>query len=282
MMNKRVPDDLPSIRIRELTGIEDCRRLPDIQLQVWGHSERDLTPAHQYRVSTQMGGILLGAFIKKELAGFVYSFPAIFEGKLVQHSHHLGVLPQFQGYGIGKALKWAQRDWALRQGYNRITWTFDPLQAKNAHLNFHALGGICRTYLPNFYGMGSALNLGPKIPTDRLLIEWPIREERVEERRRGDSGTCEKTVLPRALERKTAGSDSRPVSPRLKLHDKRILAEAPLGTRSWREEKRLDLIASWQAGLRIVLTHYFGQGYAAVDFLFGDRCFYVLERRRSR
>jgi predicted GNAT superfamily acetyltransferase len=72
------------------------------------------------------------------------------------------------------------------------------------------------------------------------------------------------------------------VSPRLKLHDKRILAEVPLDIRGWREKKRLDLIAAWQTGLRHVLTHYFSQGYAVVDFLFGDRCFYVLERQRSR
>jgi len=281
-MNDTAQDKRPTVRIRELSRIEDCRRLPDIQVLVWGHDERDLTPAHQYRISTQMGGILLGAYSGKELVGFVYSFPAIFRGKLVQHSHHLAVLPAFQGYGVGKALKWAQRDFALSKGYSRITWTFDPLQTKNANLNFHALGGICRTYLPNFYGFGSALNLGPKVPTDRLLMEWPIREEGVATRRRANLEAGDTTDLPRALERKTAGPDSFPVRPRLKLKDRRILAEAPLGTRSWREEKKLDLIVAWQAGLRRVLTHYFDLGYAIVDFLFGDRCFYVLEHRRSR
>jgi len=270
------------VRIRELTRIQDCRRLPDVQLLVWGHSERDLTPTHQYRISSRMGGILLGAFIEKELAGFVFSFPAIFSGELVQHSHHLGVLPKFQGYGIGKALKWAQRDWALKRGYNRITWTFDPLQARNAHLNFHALGGLCRTYLPDFYGMGSALNLGPKIPTDRLLMEWLIREKRLGKIRRGHVPSTEQTASAKALVKKTDRPDSRPASPKLGLQDKRILAELPPDIKGWRKEKRHDLIAAWQTGLRCVLTHYFGLGYAVVDFAFGDRCFYVLERRRLR
>jgi predicted GNAT superfamily acetyltransferase len=249
-----------------------------MQVLVWGHAERDLTPAHQYRISARMGGIVLGAFIKRELAGFVYSFPAIFEGKLVQHSHHLAVLPRFQGYGIGKALKWAQRDWAAKRGYSRITWTFDPLQAKNANLNFHSLGGICRTYLPNFYGMGSALNLGPKIPTDRLLMEWPIREKRLDRIRRGDLESYEPASLPRALEKKTDSPDSPPARPRLKLHQKQLLAEVPPSIRGWREKKQHDLIAAWQMGLRQVLTHYFSQGYAVVDFIFDDRCFYALER----
>jgi chorismate synthase len=271
-----------SVRIRELTRIEDCRRLPDIQLLVWGHSERDLTPTHQYRISARMGGILLGAFVKGELAGFVYSFPAIFNGELVQHSHHLGVLPQFRGYGIGKTLKWAQRDWALKRGYSRITWTFDPLQATNAHLNFHALGGICRTYLPDFYGMGSALNLGPKIPTDRLLMEWLIREKRLQKIRRGDYPACEQTVLAKALERRTESPDSRPASLKLGLHDQHILAEMPPDISGWRMNKKLALISAWQTGLRRLLTHYFGLGYAVVDFVYGDRCFYALERRHFR
>ncbi len=272
----------PSVLIREMTRIEDCRRLPDIQVLVWGHSERDLTPAHQYRISARMGGILLGAFVQKELAGFVYSFPAIFNGRLVQHSHHLAVLPQFQGCGIGKALKWAQRDWAIKQGYSRITWTFDPLQAKNANLNFHALGGICRTYLPNFYGLGSALNLGPKIPTDRLLMEWPIREKRLERMRRGYLDRGGRPDLARALEKKTEDPASPPVNPRLELRDKDILVEVPSSLRAWREKKKLDLIAAWQTGLRRVLTRYFSRGYSVVDFVFGDRSFYVLGRRTRR
>jgi predicted GNAT superfamily acetyltransferase len=94
--------------------------------------------------------------------------------------------------------------------------------------------------------------------------------------------TGERKDLAKALEKKTDGPDSRPVSPRLKLRDNRIQAEVPPSLKAWREKKRLDLIAAWQTGLRRVLTHYFGQGYAVVDFQFGDRCFYVLERRRSR
>jgi predicted GNAT superfamily acetyltransferase len=276
------PKERLHARIRELNRIQDCLRLPDVQLQVWGHSERDLTPAHQYLISTRMGGILLGAFIKGDLAGFAYSFPAIWNGELIQHSHHLGVLPKFQGYGMGKALKWAQRDWALTRGFSRITWTFDPLQARNAHLNFHALGGICRNYLPNFYGMGSALNLGPKIPTDRLLMEWLIREGGLERIRRGDVQSIDPAALAMALEKKTGRPDSWPASPKLNLRERQILAEMPPNIKDWREKKRLDLIAAWQTGLRRVLTRYFSLGYAVVDFIHGDRCFYVLERRRPK
>ena len=130
--------------------------------------------------------------------------------------------------------------------------------------------------------MGSALNLGPKIPTDRLLMEWPIREKRVERTRRGAMESYAPTSLAKALERRTASPDSPSVSPRLKLHGKCLLAEVPPEIKAWSADKKLDLIAVWQASLRRVLTHYFSQGYAVVDFLFGSRCFYVLERRRSR
>lgn len=267
------------LRIRRLTAYEDFRKLLDIQRRVWRHDEADLTPTHQFCISATMGAIILGAFAGKDLVGFVYSFPAVHDGDLSQHSHLLAVLPQFQGYGIGKRLKWSQRDWALKSGYDRISWTVDPLQARNANLNIHTLGATTSTYLRNFYGLDSKLNLGPGISTDRFLMEWPIREESVAERRRGRFMALETQSMPRALESEEGGEKALPASPSLNLADTFILAEVPANINAWRG--RHEPIASWQKALRRVLEHYFGRGYAAVDFLFGDRCFYVLERRHS-
>ena len=267
------------LRIRRLTAYEDFRKLLDIQRQVWQHDETDLTPTHQFCITATMGAIILGAFAGKDLVGFVYSFPAVQDGNLSQHSHLLAVLPRFQGYGIGKRLKWSQRDWVLKLGYDRITWTVDPLQARNANLNIHTLGAITSTYMRNFYGLDSKLNLGPGISTDRFLMEWPIREESVAERRRGRFMALETQSMPKALESGEGGEKALPASPSLNLADTFILAEVPADINAWRG--RHEPIASWQKALRRVLEHYFGRGYAAVDFLFGDRCFYVLERRHS-
>lgn len=269
------------VRIKLLKSFEDFEKLPGIQRLVWKHDDLDLTPPHQFAASTRMGAILLGAFVGRELAGFVYSFPAVFKGESSQHSHLLAVLPAFQGYGLGKALKWAQREEAVKGGYRFITWTYDPLQARNANLNLQALAAISRTYFPNFYGLTPALCLGPGIPTDRLLIEWPIRARRVTARSEGKARKpgYDATALPKALERRPSGEAPfvRPGRSKLRLDEKVVLVEVP------RDIKALigqpDLIAEWQSGLRRTMTAYFGRGYVADDFLFGDRAFYVLTRR---
>jgi predicted GNAT superfamily acetyltransferase len=267
----------PKVLIRKLRRHEEFDELVPIQRTVWNHTETNLTPAHQFCIHIRMGAILIGAFVDGKLAGFVYSFPALHEGVRTQHSHLLAVLPEYQGFGLGKRLKEAQRREALKQGVGLITWTFDPMQARNANLNLHALGVRSRTYLANFYGPVPSLRLGPGLPTDRLLVEWRIGG--------GRSGGPRKARpalriegLPAALER---GKGVRagfpmPARPKLGLKARRVLVEIPCAVNGMKS--RPDVIGAWQAGLRRVLPGYFARKYSVVDFVFGERCFYVLER----
>ncbi len=293
---------VPRVRIRPLRRFEEFEPLVGIQKAVWGHDDLDVTPVHQFCASARAGAILFGAYVDGVLAGFVYSFPAEFEGRRSQHSHLLAVLPEYQGFGLGKALKLAQREEALRRGYDLITWTYDPLMTRNANLNLQALGAFTRTYLPNFYGMTEALCLAPGVPTDRLLIEWRIRAAGVEKRaaaagavkaasgpRRGAAAEAagakgpglEADALPKALERGRNGAEppfAMPGGVRTSLRDPVVLVEVPRDVKALRE--RPEVIARWQTGLRRAMTHYFAKGYRAEHFLFGDRCFYVLRRGR--
>jgi predicted GNAT superfamily acetyltransferase len=256
------------VKIRALGRASDFDDILDIQRRVWGHGETDLTPSHLFRITARMGAILLGGYVDGRLAGFVYSFPAVFEGRLVQHSHLLAVLPEYQGRGVGKSLKWAQRDRAVELGYDLITWTFDPLQARNANLNLHTLGAVARTYWRNFYGNQEALVLGPGVQTDRFLVEWPVKSRWVATRRAGGPAKS----VPR-----TAGCAlASPGRPDVTIDSRFILAEVPRAVNDLR--RRPHLIAAWQRGLRRALEHYLGRGYVAGDFVFGDRCFYVLTR----
>ena len=273
-----------SIKIRPLGRAADFDAILDIQRRVWGHGETDLTPSHQFRITIRMGAILLGGYIGNRLAGFVYSFPAVFEARLVQHSHLLAVLPEYRGRGVGKSLKWAQRDRAVELGYDLITWTFDPLQARNANLNLHTLGAVTRTYWRNFYGDQEALILGPGVRTDRFLAEWPIKSSRVERLGAGGAGRAFPARAGRALARRRESPESdndfaRPGRSDLALSDRVILAEVPPAMNKLREKP--EVIAAWQKGLRRALEHYLGRGYIIDDFIFGDRCYYVLRRARA-
>ncbi len=270
----------PKILIRKLRGYPEFEKLLHIQKEVWKHRDQDLTPTHQFCVHTHMGALVLGAFVDGTLAGFVYSFPALLDGFHTQHSHLLAVLPAYRRLGIGKKLKWAQRREVLKQGIGLMTWTYDPMQARNANLNLHTLGARSRTYFSNFYGDVPSLRLGPGIPTDRLLIEWRIGKGAGASRSRsaGTRPVLGADGIPAALERASASGESfpMPARPRLGLKDKTVLAEVPPDVASLLA--RPDIVAAWQAGLRRVMTSYFKRGYAAVDFLHGERCFYVLQR----
>ncbi|MCI4445245.1 MAG: GNAT family N-acetyltransferase [Candidatus Aminicenantes bacterium] len=264
--------------IRKLFKRAELEKLIDLQREVWKHPDLDLTPIHQFCISSFMGGLVLGAFVDGELAGFVYSFPAIFKGKFCHHSHLLAVRPQFQGYGLGKRLKWAQRNEVLKMGLDLITWTYDPLQTRNANLNFHTLGVISQNYLPDFYGETPALKLGPNVPTDRLLVEWFIKTKRVEARAQGKmDGSLDLTFLPKALEGfLTENGVYQPGKPALRMAAPVFLVETVRDIRAL--QKTPEIIAAWQSALRQIFTHYFKKGYAIVDFIFGERCYYVLKK----
>jgi len=268
------------VRVKSLASHAEFDTCLEIQKKVWGHRDADLTPTHQFCIGQETGAILLGAFAGGELVGFAFSFPSVSRGKLSQHSHLLAVLPRFQGYGIGKVLKWAQREEALRRGYDLITWTFDPLLVRNANLNLHALGGLTRVYLPNFYGLTPSLLLAPYVPSDRLKVEWLLKDKRLEKRQRQEWESYDLPALPKALEGREVhrgwqpGPVGRPSGAPL------VLAEVPARIRDLRSTP--ELVADWQTALRRALTQHFSLGYIATDFVLGERCFYVLRRGKEK
>ncbi len=150
-----------------------------VQQEVWGYAEHELYPLRLFVNLKRIGGQVLGAFTPQGcLVGFVASLPAWHGVNRYYHSLSLGVLRAHENRGLGQALKLAQRRGALRAGIDLIEWTFDPLRAKNAHLNIVRLGAIARCYQPDCYGhVESRLQKG--LPSDRLVAEWRLRSKRV-------------------------------------------------------------------------------------------------------
>ncbi len=162
-----------TLRIAPCTTIAAFHACEDVQLAVWGGSEREAVPYDMLRAIAHAGGTVVGAWDGDTLVGMAMSIVGWDVGGAYHHSHLLGVLPAYRSSGVGERLKLAQREQILAQGLDRMTWTYDPLESPNARLNIAKLGAESATYLPDFYGtMPEALNAG--LPSDRLLVTWHL------------------------------------------------------------------------------------------------------------
>lgn len=169
-----------AIQIRALREINELKAVEELQQEVWSCSEREILPALAMVPLLEIGGFLLGAFDRGVLIGFVLGFPGFEDGKPILHSDMLAVRSAYRSSGLGYQLKLAQRDFALARQVPKITWTFDPLQSANAHLNFGKLGVVADRYKINYYGETSSLL--HRTGTDRLWVTWLLESNRVKHR----------------------------------------------------------------------------------------------------
>jgi predicted GNAT superfamily acetyltransferase len=189
--------DLDVRRCSKLAEYEECVRM---QHAVWGESIA--VPSAIFVVAHHTGGQVVGAFHEGKLAGFALALAAMRLGKAFLHSHMTAVVAQFRDRGVGRRLKLFQRQDALNRGIERIEWTFDPLDLKNAHFNFVRLGAVARRYIPDCYGV-TASPLHGGLPTDRLVAEWWLSSERVKSILADDAspmkGSPERVSIPANL-----------------------------------------------------------------------------------
>ena len=250
-----------AVRIGPVTELRDFEQCVDVQLAVWGYSDSDLIPKRVFIVAKAIGGQVIGAFDADRLVGFAMAIPGYRDSQPYLHSHMLAVLPAYRNSGLGRRMKLAQREDALARGFDRMEWTFDPLEIKNAHLNIARLGAIVRRYLPDFYGHSTSPLQG-SLPTDRLVAEWWLRSERV----RLVLGESERGIPPEFSE-----IDGNPVE----------RVAVPAAVYGWkRNPEQRTLALTLQMATREALQWAFARGLAVTGYernSQGDGCF-LLER----
>lgn len=157
------------ITIRPLASLAEYQACVALQKEVWGPGYGEAVPASLLQVAQHAGGMVIGAFAAEgELVGFVFGLTGVKDGETVHWSHMLGVSEMARNAGVGRMLKEYQRAELARLGIPEMHWTFDPLVAKNAHLNLNRLGARVVQYVRNMYGTtGSPLH---GTVTDRLLV----------------------------------------------------------------------------------------------------------------
>jgi predicted GNAT superfamily acetyltransferase len=174
-----------AIQIRECTTVDEFDSCIRLQREAFALPDLEISPRRHLIVSRRAGGWTLGAFAGDEMVGFVHHLVAVRGGiEVIGYSHMMAVSRAFQNRGVGASLKWAQRTRALVEGRNFIKWTWDPMQARNAHFNLNRLGVTVRSYAVNFYGTN--YNAIPRetldntsLDSDRLFAEWQLDSRRV-------------------------------------------------------------------------------------------------------
>jgi predicted GNAT superfamily acetyltransferase len=246
-------DMTSGVQIEPATDPGSCRAIEDVQREVWGLPERGIVPAEQIRAIVHNGGMLLIARAGDELVGFCYAFVGAEDDRPIWCSHMLAVRPAWRSRGIGQALKLAQRRLARERGIDKITWTFDPLQTRNAYLNLHRLGARARRYFVNHYGeMDDDINRG--MPTDRLLAEWSVHGK-------PPPSTAGRQWL---LTADTSGDLPRPGDVPDKIPHAGGLVAVPSDIEPLRS-KDPHLLAQWRMALRSAFREAFAAGLVAVD-----------------
>lgn len=178
--------DPGGIVIRECTTIEEFDECIRLQREAFGLPDLEITPRRHLIVSRRAGGWTLGAFVENRMVGFVHHLVALGEGReITGYSHMMAVAKSMQNAGIGASLKWAQRERSLRDAMNFIKWTWEPMQARNAHFNLNRLGVTVRSYGVNFYGTDYLTFPHEQserevcLDSDRLFAEWDLLAPRV-------------------------------------------------------------------------------------------------------
>jgi predicted GNAT superfamily acetyltransferase len=264
-----MPDVKPksAVVIRDLTSFEDLKKVEVLEKEVWGLEDRDVLPLTITVATWAAGSIWLGAFDGPELVGFAFGFPGLENGHVMLHSHMLAVKEEYRDRDLGYKLKVAQRERALAMRIREMTWTFDPLQSRNAHLNFSKLGVISNSYRIDFYGPETSSVLH-RNSTDRLWVKWPLASRRVQLRLQGSNSRAETLdALSRLLPLIRFNGDGRPSRTDLAdaLGRQRIAIELPSDIGAV-ESKDPELAREWRLATRWAFTESLKAGFFVAEF----------------
>jgi len=281
---------MPDWTIHLLETPAELAAVETLQSVVWPGPDIEIVPKDIMLAAVHNGGLAIGALVEQTLVGAVFGFPGFYptpDGPRLKHcSHLLAVLPDWRNKGVGFALKRAQWQMVRKQGIDRITWTYEPLLSRNAHLNIARLGAVSNTYLRSEYGeMRDALNAG--LPSDRFQVDWWLNTKRVERRLSHrsrpmlnlDHYLSAGATLFAALPDPDTGP--RPLEQIPALSGSLLLVEIPPDFLALKAND-LALARDWRFYGREIFEEAFAAGYYVTDFVHEqDRSFYVLTHGES-
>ena len=260
------------IALRPIETLSEHRACVVLQREIWGEEFDEIVPASLMLAAGHVGALSIGAYTGDgELVGFVFGLTGQKDGKAVHWSHMLGVRASMRDLGIGRALKECQRSMLSARGITTMYWTFDPLQARNAHLNLNRLGARVIEYVADMYGTSQS-PLHHAIATDRVVVECSTAPENVV-RGPGIVGTVEERVMLSPFPQ-PGDVSSNGVYPSRALIEvpwdlQEVVADSPVKAREWRSATRRHF--QWALQNRYAVTGLHRDSNAR-------RAFFMIER----
>jgi predicted GNAT superfamily acetyltransferase len=269
--------DPDGLTFRPFSSLSDYQACVELQRSTWGRNFSDVVPLSILKITQKAGGVAAGAFSPEGLMlGFVYGLAGYVDHRLFHWSHMLAIEPAARDLGLGTRLKLYQRDLLLPLGVEEVRWTFDPLESRNAHLNFNHLGAEVAEYVEDLYEGEEGSELFAGIGTDRFILSWKIASGRVERALEDRRAGSEAPFQDAPVANPGAAAGDLPETPRVRI-------EIPDSIQDLKAE-RPDLGPAWRASTRRAFEHYLGLGYRVEAFYreAGERlCWYGLEKRES-
>lgn len=275
---------MSDFEIRPFRTIEEFRACVDLQEETWGQGFSERVAPAILKVAQILGGVSAGAWDEEgALVGFVFGMTGVRDGEVVHWSDMLAVRRGLRDTGLGTRLKAYQRDALLDRGITKMYWTFDPLQSRNAYLNFSKLGIVVREYARDMYGQtDSPLHRG--IGTDRYIALWLMDTDRVARRVAGEERGPDSLQAARALavlDADESGDLPRPGRVLLGAGEAAIRVPIPADVSSVMADS-MELAVAWREATREALTHYIDRGYEVRELVRGPRVsHYLLFKERT-
>lgn len=167
------------LTFRPLASLPDYEACIELQRVTWGRDFSDVVPLSILKIVQKVGGIAAGAFAPDgRMLGFIFGVTGFRNGRPLHWSHMLAVDPQARNLGLGTRLKLYQREILVESGVEEMQWTYDPLESRNAHVNFNHLGVEVAEYVEDMYEGELWSDLARGIGTDRFIVSWKMRSER--------------------------------------------------------------------------------------------------------
>lgn len=274
-------NELSTISIRPVLDIDDAHQIEDVQRLTWQMEDLEILPGRFLHALKHNGACLLGAYDSDKVVGFVFGLLGTVEdlkgridevaaARLQMYSVIMGVLPEYQGQGLGYRLKLAQREFALRIGVRLVTWTYDPLESRNAYFNVGKLGVICHRYFRDFHGQLGGINFG--LPTDRFYVEWWVTSNRVMGKLSSERGPLNLEAYldggAELVNEAKFGDDNllQPASDFIRSQKRILMVEIPANIQLIKQTD-IALATAWRNHSRRLFEHFFDHNYLITDFV---------------